>query len=112
MKFITLFTTVNAQVSIAGSKFYKDQSKSTKSVRSFDEKNIGPSQSSAFFDNLKPFLFYTVSIRIATSSGTGESITKQFKTPSTGKFAFVKLLFLIERALKSRDLLGAYCFHN
>ena len=91
MKFKTLFTLVSyyLQVSIAGSKFYKDQSKMTKSVSSFDEKTITPSQSSVLFDKLKPFLFYTISIKISTSSGTGESKTMQFKTLSAGKSALV-----------------------
>jgi len=76
------FTIIGYKVTVAGSKSYQDQTKATKTIKSSDEKVIKSPLSSAYFDTLKPFLFYTVSITIETSSGTGERNAKQFKTPS------------------------------
>lgn len=70
---------------MAGSRSYTSHDGTVKNIISSKEKSVTPPESSAFFADLKPFLFYTVSVKIETSFGTGERKAAHFTTLSSGK---------------------------
>ena len=61
-------------------------------------------KATAYFDDLKPFLFYTVSVRIETSSGTGERNVSHFRTLSSGKYA------VFDCVSSANVVIGFLCF--
>ena len=80
------------KVSVAGSRSYRDETSTIKTVSSFAEKQITPPATSAFFGNLQAFLHYTVSVRINTTVGIGQRTVANFKTNSAGKSIHPKSL--------------------
>eukprot|EP00794_Sanderia_malayensis_P007839 gene7839-8688_t len=82
-KFTPGFTVTGYKVTASGSKSYKDASGVEKTVRSNEEKQIPSKLNSAYFNNLKPNLYYTISVWILTTSGTGQRKVSQFWTKKT-----------------------------
>eukprot|EP00794_Sanderia_malayensis_P011627 gene11627-12825_t len=77
------FTVTSYRVTASGSKSYKDASGVEKTVHSNEEKQIPSKLNSTYFTNLKPNLYYTISVWILTTLGTGQRKVSQFWTRKT-----------------------------